>query len=131
MSPGFTAVTVTFVGHVIVGAIGSTVVVVIAVLLVGFGSFIVLAVITVFVITAPDSTPLLTCTTTSKTAVSPIPTIAFEKITLPVPPTAGDMIVHPIPLVTIADTNVVFAGTASVTVVSIPGPGPLFVKLIV
>jgi hypothetical protein len=110
---------------VIVGGIGSTVVDADALLLPGVGSGIVLAIVAVFEITVPCNVPALTLTTTTRTAVSPMPNEAFEKTTFPVPPTAGALIDHPLPLITAADTNVVLAGVASVTVVLMPGPGPL------
>src|SRR6185369_17838427 len=40
-------------------------------------------------------------------------------------------VLHPVPVVTVADTNVVFAGIASVTVTVCASLGPLFTKLIV
>src|SRR5207237_2925569 len=120
-----------FAGQVIVGAMGSTVVVAVAELLLGFGSGIELAAVAVLLMTVPCSTPALTFTTTVNTAVSLMPTFAFEKTTLPVPPTAGADVLQPLPVVTLADTNVVLVGTASVTVVLMPGPGPLSTKLIV
>jgi len=55
----------------------------------------------------------------------------LEKTTLPVPPTAGVVVVQPEPVVTAAETKVVFAGTASVTVTLVALSGPLFLKLIV
>src|SRR5262249_15599930 len=118
-------------GQMIVGGIGSTVAIAVAELFPVFGSEIELAAVTVLVITVPCSTPALTLTTTWNTAVSPFATLAFEKTTLPVPPTAGAEVLHPVPVVTEAETNVVFAGTGSVTVVARPGPGPLSTKLIV
>src|SRR3954453_7528244 len=118
-------------GQVIVGAIGSTVVVAIAVLLPGVGSGIELAAVTELLIVVPCIVPALTFTTMIKVAVSPLATLAFEKTTLPVPPTAGCDVDQPVPVITEAETNVVFTGTASVTVVLRPGPGPLSTKLMV
>ena len=71
----------------------------------------------------------LTFTTIVNIAVSPEATVALEKTTFPVPPTAGVAVIQPAGAV--ADKNVVFAGTASVTVTVLAGSGPLLVKLIV
>jgi hypothetical protein len=127
------ATTLTVPGHpfVNVGGIGSTVVVAVPVLLPGAGSGIELAAVAELLITVPCTVPALTLTTIWNVAVSPFATDAFENTTFPVPPTAGALVLQPVPLVTVADTNVVFAGTASVTVVVTAEPGPLLVKLIV
>src|ERR1044071_8292238 len=93
-----------------------TVVVAVPVLLPGVGSVVTVAAVAEFVMVAPLAVLALTLTTIVKTAVSPATTVAFEKTTLPVPPTAGAEVDQPLPVVTVADTNVVFAGTASVTV---------------
>src|SRR5262249_29491366 len=108
-----------------------TVVVAVAELFPGVGSVVVLAAVAVLVMVEPFVALALTLTTTVKTAVSAFGTEAFEKTTLPVPPTAGALVLQPVPVVTVADTNVVFAGTASVTVTVCAVPGPLFTKLIV
>src|ERR1041384_4034492 len=97
-------------------ALTLTVVVAVPVLLPGVGSAVVLAAVAEFEIVAPLATFEFTFTTIVKTAVSPLATVALEKTTFPVPPTAGDEVLHPVPVVTVADTNVAFAGTASVTV---------------
>src|SRR5262249_31260322 len=81
--------------------------------------------------TVPEVVFELTFTTMVKTAVSPVATVALEKTTLPVPPTAGALVDQPVPVVTEADTNVVLAGVASVTVTVCASDGPLLVKLIV
>src|SRR5690348_672412 len=81
--------------------------------------------------TVPLAVLALTLTTMVNTAVSLAATVAFEKTTLPVPPTAGAVVVQPLPVVTVADTNVVLAGTASVTVTDCASLGPLFTKLMV
>src|SRR5262249_21406292 len=108
-----------------------TVVVAVAVLLAVFGSELVGAAVAELVMVAPLAVLGLTFTTMGNTAVSPLRTDAFEKTTLPVPPTAGELVDQPVPGVTTADTNVVFAGTASVTVTLVALPGPLFTKLTV
>ena len=108
-----------------------TVVVAVPVLLAGVGSVVELAAVAEFVIVAPLAVLELTFTTIVKTAVSPAATVPLEKTTLPVPPTAGELVLHQVPVVTTADTNVAFAGTASVTVTVWASLGPLLVKLIV
>src|SRR6185503_8459536 len=108
-----------------------TVVVVVPVLLPGVGSVVVLAAVALFVIVVPLAVLEFTFTTIENTAVSPATTVAFENTTLPVPPTAGAVMLQPVPVVTIADTNVVLAGTASVTVTPCASLGPLLTKLIV
>src|SRR5689334_14636088 len=97
-------------------ACACTVEVAVAVLLALFGSVVVVAAVAVLVITVPVAVEASTFTTIVKTAVSPPATGFFEKTTLPVPPTAGALVDQPVPVVTVADTNVVFVGTASVTV---------------
>src|SRR5436305_1317470 len=79
----------------------------------GFGSAVVEAAVAALVIVVPVGVVASTFTTIVKTAVSPAATVAFEKTTLPVPPTAGCAVDQPVPVVTVADTNVVLAGTAS------------------
>ena len=73
----------------------------------------------------------LTFTTMVNIAVSPEATVALENVTVPVPPTAGELGVQPLPVVTVAETNVVLAGTGSVTVTEVAAFGPLLMKLIV
>ena len=82
----------------------------------GNGSVVELAAVAVFEMIVPCSVPALTLTTIENVAVWPAATVAFEKTTLPVAPTAGAVVVQPVPVVTAAETNVVLAGTASVTV---------------
>src|SRR6185295_8549206 len=112
-------------------ALVATVVVAVAVLLAEFRSVVVLAAVALLLIVAPFAVLAFTLTTIVNTADSPATTVALEKTTLPVPPTAGVVGVHPIPVVTVADTNVVFAGTASVTVTIWASLAPAFVKLMV
>jgi len=109
----------------------TTVVVVVLVLLPGVPSAVVLAAVAEFVITVPLGVAVLTFTTMVNTAVSPPATGDLEKMTFPVPPAAGADMLQPLPVVTTADTNVVLAGTASVTVTELAELGPLLTKLIV
>src|SRR5690348_10757206 len=81
-----------------------TVVVVEAVLFAGVVSFVVLAAVTLLVITVACAVVLVTFTVMVNTAVSPLATVAFEKTMLPVAPTAGAAVPHPVPVVTTADT---------------------------
>src|SRR5262245_11513995 len=108
-----------------------TVVVAVPVLLAGVGSTVALAAVALLVIVAPLAVVEFTFSTIVNTAVSPGATVAFEKTTLPVPPGGGALTPQPTPVVTTADTNVAFAGTASVTVTVCASDGPLFTKLIV
>ena len=97
----------------------------------GVGSVVALAAVAVLDMTVAAGVPELTFTTTWKVAVSPAATVPFEKTTLPVPPTTGDAVPQPVPNVTEDETNVVFAGTASVTVTVCASLGPLLMKLMV
>src|SRR5882724_5324724 len=106
-----------------------TVVVAVPVLLPLLGSVVDAAATPLFVMVEPPATFELTFTTTVKTAVSPLATLALEKTILPVPPTAGAETLQPDPVVTTAETKVALAGTASVTVTVCASLGPLFVKL--
>src|ERR1044072_6216581 len=101
------------------------------VLLPGVGSVVAEAAVAEFVMLVPAVVFELTLTTMVNTAVSAGTVVAFEKTTLPVPPTAGAVVDHPAPVVTVAETNVVFAGTASVTVTVCASLGPLFTKFTV
>jgi hypothetical protein len=108
-----------------------TVVVAVAVLLADDASPAALAATAVLVIVDPFGVLAATFTTIVNTAVSPAATVALENTTLPVPPTAGAVVLQPVPIVTVADTNVVLAGTASVTVTVGASLGPLLTKFIV
>ena len=108
-----------------------TAVVVDAELFAGVGSTLVVAVVAVLLMLAPLAVPGLTLTTMVKVAVSLAVAVAFEKTTLPVLPTAGAEVDQPVPVVTVAETNVVFVGTASVTVTFCASDGPLLAKLTV
>jgi hypothetical protein len=76
----------------------------------GIGSISAPLTVTVFEI---DDDAVLARTTMLKVAVSAFATIAFVKVTAPVPPTGGETMVQPIPEVTEADTKVVPVGTVS------------------
>src|SRR5262245_23911650 len=106
-------------------ALVCTAVVVVAVLLAGTESPVVAIAVAVLLMLAPLAVLALTLTTIVKTAVSPAVTVAFEKTTLPTPPTAGATVPQPLPVVTVAETNVALAGTASVTATLVASLGPL------
>src|ERR1044072_168624 len=105
-------------GSVLVTAISAwamTAVVVVEVAFSGVGSLVSAVAVAVLVIVVPPATVPGTLTTMVKTAVSPEGTEALVNTTLPVPPTEGAAVPQPLPVVTVAETNVVFAGTASVS----------------
>ena len=81
----------------------------------GVGSVVVAVFVAVLAMFVPPVVVGPTLTTIWKTAVSGLATVAFEKMTVPVPPTDGALAVQPLPVVTDAATKVVLAGTASVT----------------
>src|SRR6185369_2301648 len=112
-------------------ALVATVVVAVPVLLAGVGSVVVLAAVALLLMVAPFAVLALTFTTIVNTADYPAATAGLANTTLPVPPTEGAVGVQPTPVVTTADTNVVFARTASVTVTIWASLGPAFVKLTV
>src|SRR5262245_18819580 len=91
-----------------------TSVVVVLVLFPGVGSVVVVVAVTVFVRVVLFGVFRLTFTTIVNVAVSPAATVAFVNVIVPVPPTAGVVLVHPFPATEI-DTNVVFGGIGSVT----------------
>ena len=108
-----------------------TVVVAVALLLPGVGSVVAVVAVAVLLSIVLCGVLALTLTMMLKTAVSEAVTVAFVNCTVPVPPTAGADVLQPLPVVTLADTNVVLAGTASVTVTVCASLGPLLTKLIV
>src|SRR5262252_4849901 len=84
-----------------------TVVTAVPVLLPGVGSVVAVAAVALLLIILPSVADGGIATTIVKTAVSPAGTVAFEKTTLPVPPTGGALVDQPLPVVTDAETNVV------------------------
>src|SRR2546423_361792 len=105
-------------------ALVCTVVVAVPVLLPEDGSVVVVAAVAELLMVAPLAVLALTLTTIVKTAVSLAATAAFEKTTGP-----GVLVLQLAPVVTTADTNVVLAGTASLTVTVCASDGPLLTKL--
>src|SRR5215813_10360244 len=103
-----------------------TEVVAVPVLFPGVGSVVAVAAVALLVMVVPLAVFGLMLTTIVNVAASSASDVALEKTTLPVPPTAGAVVDHPAPTVTLAETNVEFAGTASVTVTVCASLGPLF-----
>ena len=108
-----------------------TVVVAFPVLLTLFGSEVTEAATASLLITVAFGVVGLTFTTIENCAVSPAATVVFEKTTLPVPPTAGELMDQPVPVLTEALTKVVSVGVASVTVTVCASLGPALAKSIV
>src|SRR4051812_12897329 len=103
-------------------AIVATVVVVEAVLLPGVGSVVADAAVTLaLIVPVADGSSF---TTTVKAAEPPETKVAREKVTVPVPPTAGVEALHPAGVTT--ETNVVPAGVAIETVAVWASLGPAF-----
>src|SRR5687767_1695914 len=112
------------------GGVGSTVVVAVFELLPGTSSGKSLEAVAVLLITVPPMVPAFTFTTTWKLAVSALVTDGLVNISVPVPPaTIASARLQPDGRV--ADTNVVLAGIVSLTFALAAGPGPLFLKPIV
>src|SRR5258706_8447342 len=103
-----------------------TVVIAIPVLLPGVGSGVALLAVALLLIIVPFAVDAGMLTTIVNTADSPAMTVPFEKTIGPAVFTA-----QPAPVVTIADTSVVPAGTASLTMTVCASLGPAFAKLIV
>jgi hypothetical protein len=110
-------------------AVVPTVVVTVAVLFEEFGSVADEATDTLFVITVPFATPVLTFTTiVNVPEVDPVMLVS-EQLTVPVPPTPGVRQVHPAGAPN--ETNVVFAGTAVTSDALSAALGPMFVTICV
>src|SRR5215813_878610 len=106
-----------------------TLVIATPVLLARFDSTDVVAPVALFVIVVPEGALALTLTTIVNMADSATATLAFEKRTLPVPPTAG--VVDAQPAGAVAETKVVLAGVASVSVTLAAASVPMLLRLIV
>jgi len=105
-----------------------TVVIAVAVLLAGFGSKVAEATVAVFAITVPVTTLALTLTTSVNIEL-PTANDGLVQLTVPVPPTAGAVQVHPAGVA--SETNVVPAGRVSARVADTATLGPAFVAVIV
>src|SRR6187200_1638995 len=87
-----------------------TVVVAVTLLLPGVGSAVADATVAVLVMTVPPAVAAPTFTTSVNEALAPLASEGLVEVTVPVPPTAGVVDVHPAGAVN--ETNVVPAGTA-------------------
>jgi hypothetical protein len=114
----------------VVGATVVTVVVAVALLFPGTGSVVALVTLAVFVI-VPLPKAGSTRTTREKVAVAPLTSVRRLQLTVPVAPTAGDVQLNAGPLPCTNDTNVVLAGTTSVSETLWASADPLFVTVIV
>lgn len=92
----------------------ATDVLVVAVLFARFGSVSLTEAFAVLVIVVPFAVVGFTRTTMLNVADAPAANSAFVQLTVPVPPTAGFVHAKEGPAVCVFETNVVFAGTASV-----------------
>lgn len=106
-----------------------TVVVAVAVLLAAFGSAVADATAAEFATAVPLAALGLTRTTKVKVAEAPFAKEPVVAVTFPVPPTGGVVVVQPAGA--LIETNVVLAGTASVSDASAALAGPAFVAVIV
>jgi hypothetical protein len=104
-----------------------TVVLTVELLLFGFASMEVVAALAVFEIVPLAPEPMWTVM--ENVADAPFAKVAREQLTLPVPPTAGVVQEKTGPVVCDSETNVVLAGTASVSDTFSAGDGPLFVRV--
>lgn len=107
------------------------VVVAVALLFAELGSVVDELIVAVFVIVAPVARAFEDATTSEKTDDEPAAKVAAVQFTVPVPPAAGFVQVNAGPLVCANDTNVVLAGTASVSATFVASEGPLLVAVIV
>lgn len=96
----------------------------------GFGSEVVLETFAVFVITVPVATPAPMCRVIEKVA-EPTGNKPIVQVIVPVPPAAGVLQENVGPAVCDSETNVVLAGTASVSETAVAADGPLFVSVTV
>src|SRR5687768_2369656 len=72
--------------------------------------------VAVLLIVTPVGVPAVTLTTKVNVAEAPAASVAIVAVTVPVPPAGGVVSVNAGPDVCIADTNVVLAGTTSLSV---------------
>src|SRR5438128_626661 len=107
-----------------------TVVMAVPELLPALGSMVAVAAVAVFVIVVPPAVLEATLTTTVKESISPLGTGDRAKTSVPVPPGITTS-VRSQPTGKAAETNVVLAGTGSLTVTICALSGPALVKLMV
>src|SRR5438067_5170798 len=101
-----------------------TVVVAVAELLPGHGSSVSLVTVAVLLSVVPFGVLAFTITTSRNVAFAPVPNMEIVQLTVPVPPTAGVEQRKAGPLVCAKETNVVFAGVASVSETLTAALGP-------
>jgi hypothetical protein len=101
-----------------------TVVVVVALLLAGLGSEVMLVTVAVFVMMVPAGVAALTFAVNANVAVAPLAKVAKVAITVPVPPTGGVVNVAAGPEVCTKLTNVVPAGSTSGNDALLAASGP-------
>lgn len=106
---------------------GFTVVLAVAVLFAGVGSFGVALIVAVLLMEGTEA-PVV-ATTSVKTSLAAAATDGFVQLTVPLAPTAGVLHVHPTAAAN--ETNVVLAGSGSLRVAEVPGPGPALETVIV
>src|SRR5437764_1377447 len=99
------------------------------VLLVGSGSGVELEAVAELLMVVPARTLALTWTMMVKLGAAPAATVGLVKVTVPVPPIAGAVVVQPAGAV--AETKVVPAGMVSGSATPWASLGPLFVSVIV
>src|SRR5205809_1128568 len=105
-------------------AVRCTVVVAVPVLFPGVGSVVAEAPTALFVIVVPSGAPESTFTMIVNVAASPAAEVALANAIVPVPP-AGTESVRDQPAGVVAETNVVLAGVASVSVTVCASEAPL------
>src|SRR5206468_2679512 len=79
------------------------------------GSVSAVSVVPVAVFDRPLVTPELTCSTSVKVALAPAARVPVTRVTVPLLPTNGVIVPNPGPLFRVSDTNVVPAGSGSLT----------------
>src|SRR5437588_3309065 len=109
-----------------VGVGAFTWVVAVALLLSGLTSQVSLEIVTVLLMTVPSGVLAFTFTTSVNVALAPAANVERLAVTDPVPPTIGVVSVNAGPLVCVKETNVVFAGIASVIHTFCASFGPAF-----
>ena len=114
-----------------VGTSTATAVVAVAALFAAPGSVVPLVSVTVFEMVEPAAAAALTFTTTVNVDVAPAANVAMAAVTVPVPPTGGVVKVQAGPEFCSNETNVVFAGTVSLSVTLAAFAGPAFAIVIV
>src|SRR6266851_5087794 len=108
-----------------------TVVVAVAELFPGTLSVVLLNMVAVLLIVVPLAVFAFTFTTRVKLALAPAANVAMVQLSVPVPPGAGLVQEKAGPAVCVIETNVVFAGVASLSETLWASLGPAFATLMV